>query len=578
MEPVAILNTIVWVFQDRSAFGAGLQGWSESAASMLIGSLWQGALFACGLALCMRLAPRIPARLRYAVWAAGFAALVCLPILPALVERLTSHALSAEPMRSFDLASASSSHPLLALDARWSLAIAALWLAASIIRAASLAGHAVRVRRLSNSASPISSNSLDASFQSVAARSAAPVELCVTSELDRPCVIGFFRPRILIPAWLLNRLTPAELEQVVLHESEHLRRWDNWANLVQKLCLVIFPLNPALWWLERRLCAERELACDDGVVGRTQAPRAYAACLAGLAERGLEHRNAALSLGAWQHRPELAERVHRLLRRPRTLSPAASAASVALVGCGLVAGMVALARCPQLVAFVAPAHQASNALSASAHMAAAQFIDGDVRTDWTRGSGPFAKVGVQPYRAVKTLAIMPAARSTSLPRNSNASPRSVSPAAADQAAHSDDAIMPGHSLASLVPIAVAAQMKAGQISQSAASPSTQREATQGEATQGEAAQTGWVVLTTFEEVQTSSSNGDGRFDATFAETHGANGTPGAKSSTRISVTRLVLRFEQPISNTQPASKAAPNSNSTQPVVIPYRDGWFVIQL
>ena len=58
-------------------------------------------------------------------------------------------------------------------------------------------------------------------------RRAAPAEIWATSDLDRPCVIGFFRPRILIPAWLLNRLTPAELEQVVLHESEHLRRRDD---------------------------------------------------------------------------------------------------------------------------------------------------------------------------------------------------------------------------------------------------------------------------------------------------------------------------------------------------------------
>ena len=196
MEPVAILNTIVWVFQDRSAFGAGLQGWSESAASMLIGSLWQGALFACGLALCMRLAPRIPARLRYAVWAAGFAALVCLPILPALVERLTSHALSAEPMRSFDLASASSSHPLLALDARWSLAIAALWLAASIIRAAE---HSVCYAAPGIQAEP------------AAAIAAARAVRAATARCDRSVAVD----RTVRPAaGLVRRATPGRTIQV----------------------------------------------------------------------------------------------------------------------------------------------------------------------------------------------------------------------------------------------------------------------------------------------------------------------------------------------------------------------------
>ena len=79
-------------------------------------------------------------------------------------------------------------------------------------------------------------------------------------------MIGFFKPRILIPDWLFARLTSGELEQIVLHEAEHLRRRDDWTNLFQKLCLVFFPLNPALMWIEHRLCREREMACDDGVI------------------------------------------------------------------------------------------------------------------------------------------------------------------------------------------------------------------------------------------------------------------------------------------------------------------------
>ena len=56
------------------------------------------------------------------------------------------------------------------------------------------------------------------------------------------------------------------------------------------------------------------MACDDGVIRVTRAPRAYAACLASLAERGLQRRAEALSLGAWQRRPELVHRVHSILR------------------------------------------------------------------------------------------------------------------------------------------------------------------------------------------------------------------------------------------------------------------------
>ncbi len=588
MDLTAILNLMCWL---STGLGAGtaarspvFEVWAQSAASILISSLWQGTLLACGLALCLKLAPAMPARLRYGIWAAGFSVLVGLPFLPALIQRLTPAVFSPAPVPSLGLAAAAASHPLLALDARWSLVLVGFWLAASLLRAASLCAHAMRMSHLWHSASPISAAHGGVLGHGVDGPRAASIQLCVTSDLDRPCVIGFFRPRILIPAWLLSRLTPAELEQVVLHESEHLRRWDDWANLVQKLFLVVFPLNPALWWIERRLCAEREMACDDGVVGRTHAPRAYAACLAGLAEKGLKHREAALSLGAWRRRPELAERVHRLLRRRPVLSPAASAASVALVGCSLVAGTLGLARCPQLVAFVSPANHAQDSLSASA--LSGQFMGGDVRTDFTEGSSAFTRLNPQPYRAVKTLAIMPSTRRANLDGSGNRTAHGVSSATGEEAWSSDEAGHTGHSLASLVPAAVAAQMNARHIPASSAPAATQTSAGLASSPEASEAQTSWIVLTTFEEVQTTGSDSQMQEDAAAidtsanrgAEALGANGMPGAKPAISLSVTRLVLRLEHPLSSAQPASKADPNSKSTQPFAIPYRDGWLVIQL
>ena len=113
------------------------------------------------------------------------------------------------------------------------------------------------------------------------------VEVCTSSDVDRPSVIGFFSPRILIPEELFDRLTTAEFGQIVLHEVGHLRRGDDWINLLQKLSLVLVPLNPVLMWIERRLCLERELACDDDVLRLTKAPKAYATCLTNLAEHRL---------------------------------------------------------------------------------------------------------------------------------------------------------------------------------------------------------------------------------------------------------------------------------------------------
>lgn len=352
----------------RAALDA-LRGWSETTATVAVTAAWQGVAVAVALGLCLKLAPRVKAGQRFLLWASAFAVLVCLPAVALVVN--SWQAANASAAQSATLPT--SRQPLFNIDARWSLAITALWVAAGLARACALALHSIRVRAIWKQAKPVE---VDESLHSLLSRIPVgrwrlPVEVCTSGALDRPCVIGFFKPRVLIPEWLWARLTLGELEQIVLHEAEHLRRGDDWSNLVQKLCLVLFPLNPALAWMERRLCREREMACDEGVIAHTRAPRAYAACLASLAERGLERRHEALSLGAWQRRPELANRVHSILRRTHVLGPAGSRALLGTLGCGLLFGSVMLALCPQLVTFAASTTTTAQAQSGSAETALA---------------------------------------------------------------------------------------------------------------------------------------------------------------------------------------------------------------
>ena len=99
-------------------------------------------------------------------------------------------------------------------------------------------------------------------------------------------------------------------------------------------------------------------------------PSAYATCLTNLAEQSLVHRSIrtrqleALSLGAWQHRPELTRRIHSILARTPRLNPAATAALILGLGGSLAFGSAELARCPQLIAF-APASNSTLATIAT---------------------------------------------------------------------------------------------------------------------------------------------------------------------------------------------------------------------
>lgn len=320
-----------------------LQSLSAGAAGALFSAIWEGAVLAVGVALWLRLFPRLSAAARSVVWLNVFVLLVLLHFVPLFAGR------PAVP--------ASGHFAAVHLDLRWSFAVVAGWLAVSLWRAVQMIIGVAHLRRLAKRAAPVGTDPEMQALLADAPGGRAAV-LCVSDEVLRPSVLGFFRPRVLLPPSLVEGLTAQELQQVVLHEMEHLRRGDDWTNLLQKISLVLFPLNPVLLWVERRLCVERELACDDRVVRSSAGRKAYALCLTRLAELSLFRRSFSLVLGLWERRPELVRRVQRIVSQPvRTMGRRPAMVATGSVLAGALGCAVALSHSPQLVSFQ-PAHQA----------------------------------------------------------------------------------------------------------------------------------------------------------------------------------------------------------------------------
>jgi beta-lactamase regulating signal transducer with metallopeptidase domain len=328
----------------------GVESLAGVAAGSVVSGLWQGLVLAAAIGICLRLVPKTTAAIRFVVWTAVFAVLALLPLLHVYGlrggEGTASHGAFVQ------------------VDVRWSLAIAVLWLAVSMVRAVKLVIGAVQLRGIWKRATPVE---MSTSGDSALAAGWRGATVCTSADVDRPSVIGFFSPRILIPHEMFERLTASELEQIVLHEMGHLQRGDDWINLLQKISLVLVPLNPVLLWIERRLCFERELACDDAVLRLTRAPKAYATCLTNLAEQRLGRRAAALSLGAWERRSELAGRVHSILRRSEGMSRMQAGVLMSVLVLGLVGGAAELSRCPQVISFSSgamPLHEEAQSFAA----------------------------------------------------------------------------------------------------------------------------------------------------------------------------------------------------------------------
>jgi len=89
------------------------------------------------------------------------------------------------------------------------------------------------------------------------------IRLCESTLAEVPAVIGWLRPVILVPAGALVNLSTRELEAVLAHELAHIRRFDYAANLLQSAVETLMFYHPAMWWISRRVRAERENCCDD---------------------------------------------------------------------------------------------------------------------------------------------------------------------------------------------------------------------------------------------------------------------------------------------------------------------------
>jgi beta-lactamase regulating signal transducer with metallopeptidase domain len=180
-----------------------------------------------------------------------------------------------------------------------------------------------------------------------------PLRVYVSSEVRVPATWGFVRPVIVLPveasAW-----PPTQLELALAHEMGHVRSHDWIFGLLARAMCVVFWFNPAMWWLERRVSAERELACDERVLA-AGAPRSEYAELLVRGAEALDRRRAprGTAHGAFGlvARGGLRQRLHRVLETPPAPGPAAASrargsllcASVAIVVLAAPASMVRLA-------------------------------------------------------------------------------------------------------------------------------------------------------------------------------------------------------------------------------------------
>jgi len=126
-------------------------------------------------------------------------------------------------------------------------------------------------------------------------------------------VTGFLRPMVLLPAAWLVEMPPAMLEAVIAHELAHIRRFDLWVNLFQRLLETLLFYHPAVWWLSRRLRLAREMCCDELAAAATGERVVYASALELAARKRLVPARSLLEVALGVTRMTLLQRVRNVL-------------------------------------------------------------------------------------------------------------------------------------------------------------------------------------------------------------------------------------------------------------------------
>jgi beta-lactamase regulating signal transducer with metallopeptidase domain len=239
--------------------------------------LWQGCAVALALFAMLGLLERARANVRYIVCWAAQVLVLSLPLVamlesgggaPGRLPRVPVDAVVSVP------------------DAWWTsgLVIAAAWFAWTGVGAVRFVRAILALRRARASSRPFppQAESPLTHWRQVRDRARRP-RLVVSDSVTAAAVLGCGVPMIAVAPALATRLEADELDRVLVHEWAHVQRRDDLVNLLQIAIRIVAGWHPAVWWIDRRLQAEREIACDETTVAITGAPKSYAACLVKLA-------------------------------------------------------------------------------------------------------------------------------------------------------------------------------------------------------------------------------------------------------------------------------------------------------
>jgi len=163
------------------------------------------------------------------------------------------------------------------------------------------------------------------------------VKIGLSKYVDVPCMVGYFKPLILLPFSLSTYLSAGEIEAIILHELAHIKRNDYLVNLLQQAMSVLLFFNPFAQLIDRAINRERENSCDDIVILATNKPLVYAHALLKL-EQTRKH-EWQLALAATGKKYHLLNRIERIMKTKQNIGNSRHILFAILLLCASITGL-----------------------------------------------------------------------------------------------------------------------------------------------------------------------------------------------------------------------------------------------
>jgi beta-lactamase regulating signal transducer with metallopeptidase domain len=231
----------------------------------------------------------------------------------------------------------------------------------------------------------------------------APVELRACDAVTSPALLGFLRPRLLLPPALTTALGGEELRFIFLHELAHLKRCDILVNWLLTAVQALHWFNPLVWYAFGRMRADREMACDALALSRLgeEEARNYGHTLLRLFEAVTSPRGVPSVAGIAESGSLLKRRIAMIARfRQRSLGWTLAGFGLMLTACATLLTAATPERADSTVAQT-PTAAHNEATPAEAQAVEEAVPDAEPRDDFAKRVESFRVGTAKPEEALK---------------------------------------------------------------------------------------------------------------------------------------------------------------------------------